>query len=779
MHAVGAAVAAVTLTAGLFVAGAYARTATPAPSRSHSPTPPTPQTAAQVCVTKYNDLNGNGMRDTGEPVLAGWIFTVKNAAGAIVDFGVTNAQGHYCTTQALVPGAASVIETPKPGWTSTDPSDALPTKTMTLVAGQTWNGSFGNRVPPPPPQVGKICIAKFHDVNGNGAYVSGEPFLSGWQFTISGPSGPITLTTGTTGSACTPNNLQLGTYVITEVTQPGWFSTTPGGTTPQRTVTVTTASGQGPNVMFGNWPVPPQRICVIKYQDLNRNGQRNTGEPPLAGFTFEVRNASAVVVATGATDPQGRWCTPANLPVGAYNVTEVPKPWWVSTDPQGPPMASPPYDKSITLTASGGQLLFGNIKSGRACIFKYNDLNGNGHRDPGEPPLAGWTFRGRYTSWTAAAEISITTDASGMVCVDLPPGPSLQFDETMQPGWTSTDPVGVVVTPGNVWVHEVFTVVEGQTTNLVFGNHSNTPAPSPPGVICIAKYNDLDQDGTRDSGEAGLPGWVFNLKTSAGSSVGSLTANAQGQACVELPAGVYAAFEVMQTGWSNSDPPGAGPHKLFTVVSNQTVNLVFGNYYTKPKAHDVGIKKTGGGNFSVGAAVAFVLHVENIGPGPVGSGGLTVTDTLPAGFSSITAGGMGVDWNCTVSGQTVTCNYTGASIGTNQSFSSIVVHAVANSAGNFRNCAHVQYNGGNETALGNNDSCTSITVKATGPGSPKDLKSEKPDEKPKDESPPSQKRDEKQKDESPSPEKRDEKSNDQLPPSQKDKEEPKDESPRP
>ena len=529
---------------------------------------------AKVCVTKYNDLNGNGARDTGEPVLPGWIFTLKNAAGAIVAFGTTNAQGQWCSTATLAAGPATVVETPKPGWISTDPGGALPTKPLTLVSGQTVNLAFGNRTPPPPPAVGQICVAKYYDLNSNGVYVSGEPLLSGWQFTLSGPSGPVSLTTGATGTACTPINLLLGTYVVSETMQAGWSSTAPGGLAPQRTVSVA-AGPNGTGVMFGNIHALPGQVCVNKYHDVNRNHQRDAGEPMLAGWTFEVRDSAGVLAASGVTDAQGRYCTATSLPPGAYNVTEVPKPWWVSTDPQGPPLASPPYDKTAVLTATrGGELHFGNIPSGRACLLKYNDLNGNGHQDPGEPPLAGWSFSFRYQSATNANQVVLTTDAAGMACLDLPPGATQEVDEILQPGWTSTDPGPYA--PNHPWVFKVFTVVEGQTTNLLFGNHQN--APPQPGQVCIVKYNDIDQDAVFDAGEARLPGWQFNLKTAAGVAVGTVTTGPLGRVCRELPPGAYAAYEIPQAGWSNSDPVGSALHKPFTLAAGQTVNLVFGNY---------------------------------------------------------------------------------------------------------------------------------------------------------------------------------------------------------
>lgn len=516
--------------------------------------------AARVCVTKYNDLNGNGMRDAGEPLLPGWIFKVVNTAGAIVAFGPTNAQGQWCSTATLVSGPATILETTKPGWVSTDPGGGAPNKPVTLVSGQTVNVAFGNRMPPPPPVTGKLCVSKFHDLDGNGARVSAEPLMAGWQFNITGPSGPITLTTAANGSACTPSTLLLGSYVVTEVMQAGWASTAPGGPSPQRTVTVT--AGLDPNVMFGNWRVKANQICVLKFNDLNQNRVRNPGEAPLAGWTFEVRDAAGVLVATGTTDAEGRYCTPATLPPGAYTVHEVPQPGWASTDPTGPP----PWNKTVTLPAGKGvQTSFGNVRAGRICIVKYNDLDGDGARDANEPFLPGWPFHIQAgMGWG-----NYTTGPAGRVCgPDMPPGTYHAVEHPVT-GWSMTDPAGSF--PGKPAV-----VVAGQTTVVQFGNHQD--APPAPGLVCIVKYNDIDQDAVFDPGEARLPGWQFNLKTAAGVAVGTVTTGQAGRVCRELPPGTYAAFEIPQAGWSNSDPVGPALDKPFTIAAGQTVNLVFGNY---------------------------------------------------------------------------------------------------------------------------------------------------------------------------------------------------------
>ena len=525
-----------------------------------------------LCVIKYNDLNGNGARDAGEPVMPGWLFTVKNASGAVADFGTTDAQGQFCTTHPLS-GTATAVETPQSGWTSTDPGGTLPSKTVTIVAGQTVSVAFGNQVPPQPK--GQICVAKYNDVNSDGAHNAGEPMLSGWQFTISGPSGPLTLTTGSNGTACTPISLALGTYTATEVAQSGWTNTSPAGTSPHRTVTVVAGTSTG-NLMFGNAHTVPGQICITKYWDQNRNGNFDAGEPLLSGWGFVVTNASGAGVGMGSTDAQGRYCTAPGLPVGSYNVKETPQPWWVNTDPHGPPINALPAQKTVTVAATHiTEVQFGNIKSGRLCVHKYDDLNANGQRDPGEPPLAGWSFHTRYVSWMSTFGPVLTTDSNGTACIDLPPGPDQEVDEVSQPGWIGTDPTPVYIPASPPWVYKTYTIVEGQTTDVYVGNHHINPAA---GMVCVVKYNDVNHNGAFDAGEWKLPGWHFTVKNGQSMTVGTLVTDAKIKVCMELANGTYTAFETMQMGWKNSDPPGSTPLKTFTIAAGQVVDLVFGNY---------------------------------------------------------------------------------------------------------------------------------------------------------------------------------------------------------
>jgi uncharacterized repeat protein (TIGR01451 family) len=67
---------------------------------------------------------------------------------------------------------------------------------------------------------------------------------------------------------------------------------------------------------------------------------------------------------------------------------------------------------------------------------------------------------------------------------------------------------------------------------------------------------------------------------------------------------------------------------------------------------DVAITKTHTGDFTAGTDGAYTITVDNIGPSDA-AGPVTVTDTLPAGETFVSAAGTG--WTCGDAGQTVTC----------------------------------------------------------------------------------------------------------------------------
>ena len=100
-----------------------------------------------ICGMKFNDLNGNGVRDVGEPGLPGWIINLSysNAAGHVTLVDTTDANGNYCFNN-LQGGTYTVSETNQSGWQQTAPPSPG-TYTIALAAGQNKDSlNFGNKL---------------------------------------------------------------------------------------------------------------------------------------------------------------------------------------------------------------------------------------------------------------------------------------------------------------------------------------------------------------------------------------------------------------------------------------------------------------------------------------------------------------------------------------------------------------------------------------------------------------------------------------------------------
>ena len=82
---------------------------------------------SSISGVKWLDANANGVRDSGEPGLAGWtIYLDQNRNGQRdggEPFTVTNAGGNYSFT-GLAAGFYVVAEEQHPGWTQTFPNPA-------------------------------------------------------------------------------------------------------------------------------------------------------------------------------------------------------------------------------------------------------------------------------------------------------------------------------------------------------------------------------------------------------------------------------------------------------------------------------------------------------------------------------------------------------------------------------------------------------------------------------------------------------------------------------
>jgi hypothetical protein len=119
-------------------------------------------TTAQGVISgqKFNDLNGNGIKDAGEPGLQGWEIDLDYQNDGTIDAkAFTDAAGNYSFVN-LTNGNYKVSEVQKAGWVQTaqpNPNPFQITGELTIA-----NQNFGNF------KLDQISGHKFNDVNGNG-----------------------------------------------------------------------------------------------------------------------------------------------------------------------------------------------------------------------------------------------------------------------------------------------------------------------------------------------------------------------------------------------------------------------------------------------------------------------------------------------------------------------------------------------------------------------------------------------------------------------------------
>lgn len=179
-------------------------------------------------------------------------------------------------------------------------------------------------------------------------------------------------TVGGSGNA-TIANLAPGTYSATEAAQAGWNLTS------NTCTNVEVVAGEIATCTVTN--TAQSSISGQKYNDLNRNGKKDVGEPGLAGWTIRLKNAQGQVVATAITDANGNYTFP-NLADGTYKVREKNQKGWkrMSKNP-----------KAIVITAGSVvvDVDFGNAKK---KSHEHEDTQADCDRDDqhGEYHGNGW-----------------------------------------------------------------------------------------------------------------------------------------------------------------------------------------------------------------------------------------------------------------------------------------------------------------------------------------------------------------------------------------------------
>jgi hypothetical protein len=286
----------------------------------------------------YVDQNNNGVKDAGEPGVAGlavMLTGTDNQGLAVRLTQTTGADGLY-TFANLAAGTYSLTESGAGGFL--DGKDTVGSQggtadhnTITNIVLGSWvngvNNNFGELQP------ASLSGFVFFDINDNGAREN-EPGVSGTTITLTGTDDRGALVALTTAAAVDGsfafNNLRPGIYTITRTQPGGWLpgknaiGTQGGVVGADQFSNIPLASGQsGTNNNFGELLQAILRGFV--FFDANHTGVITPDQPGVPGVTITltgVNDLGQAVNMVQTTDVNGAYAFGLLRP-GTYAITET------------------------------------------------------------------------------------------------------------------------------------------------------------------------------------------------------------------------------------------------------------------------------------------------------------------------------------------------------------------------------------------------------------------------------------------------------------------------
>jgi uncharacterized protein (DUF2141 family) len=196
----------------------------------------------------------------------------------------------------------------------------------------------------------------------------------------------------------------------------------------------------------------------------------------------------------------------------------------------------------------------------------FNDVNGNGAWDAGEPGLPGIRVR----TACAAAETTYTNGNGSYGFISLRAG-SYSVFEDIPPGWTRTLPPGSAysVSIDSANLHHIA---------IDFGNFR-------PGSVAGMKFNDFNHDAVRDTEDPGIRGWVIRLE--GPETLRTTTDSLGNYLFTNVGPGLFTVQESSKTDWFQSLPGGDGTYSVQVRSGLDTAGLNFANYFSPAAGYPV------------------------------------------------------------------------------------------------------------------------------------------------------------------------------------------------
>jgi uncharacterized repeat protein (TIGR01451 family) len=530
----------------------------------------------------YLDLNNDGVKQPGEPGIEGVTMTLTGSG--FTSTTTTGPDGSYILIN--VPnGTYTLRETQPVGYTqgkttvgSAGGKTTTPDLVTSIVLGGSLNATgynFG--------ELGaQISGRVFNDANGNGILNTGDTGRGGVTLTLRDETGKVVATTTSrTDGSYSFGSLVPGTYTLTE--------TVPAGQTPTSPTNqiLTVPPGGLKDQNFGL--SARSSLSGAVYEDINRNGMRDAGEPGIPGVLVTLTGTSSTNVpvnVTALTGADGVFVIPnlAASNASGYVLTETPPAAYIkgpdSVGTSGGTKTAPGVIGSIVLqgNTAATDYLFGEwSKQGTIAGSVFLDNNQTG-RSFNQPPIGGVTLLLRDANGTVIASTKTAADGSYFF-KDVPPG-TYTIEELQPAGYGRSPRTPSLIQPA----------VVPPTGGLVSDKNFGVVLSSVAGTV----FSDKNNDGVQNPGEAGIPGVVLKVYDGSGNLVATTTTDSQGKyQFTNLPAGNYSVvLEQPPTYVSGKETVGslggtAGDNK-FTLTVPAGANGTGYNFAQLPVADPVG-----------------------------------------------------------------------------------------------------------------------------------------------------------------------------------------------
>ncbi len=512
----------------------------------------------------WKDDNGNGIQDAGEVGVAGVTVSLLNSTGQVIGTTTTDALGNYKFSNLpagnyslrITPPANYALSAKTQGGNIALDSDFDPisytTATVTLAAGQNRT-DIDAGLKFSQPITASVGDRVWFDTNANGVQDAGEPGISTVLVTLYNSAGVAVASTYTNANGnYLFTDVAPGTYTVGVSLPPAMvFTVNTGALTVANNSDINPANGRttsftvnaGDQITYVDAGLKTQAttngsVGDFVWNDLNKDGVQDAGEPGIAGVTVRLVNATTnTIIATTTTDANGKYIfndvTPGNYLVDFITPTGYTVTTKLSTSPASSGTDSdvdPGTNRTGAFLLGAGQRITSidagywvTTPPGTAKIGDrvWLDANQNGIQDAGEPSVAGVTVT-LYNSGGSAIKQATTDQNGNYLFTDLAAGNYTVGFSNLPAGFTfTTQGAGTAATGSDAnpatGRTATITLAAGQTNLDVDAGIRAAQA----GTASLGNrvWFDLNNNGLQDAGEVGVQGATVELLDAAGNPV--------------------------------------------------------------------------------------------------------------------------------------------------------------------------------------------------------------------------------------------------------------------